>query len=135
MIHMASCLFMTGVILIIQLIHYPCFAWIDKSKFIEFHAQHTKVLGAIAGPGMLIELISAAWIARLGDYFMILNLFAVLLLWGITFLNVIPIHNQLSLGFEESVWIRLVKMNWFRTALWALRSLIFLSFGLWSAIR
>jgi hypothetical protein len=36
-----SCFFMTGVIWLIQIVHYPAFALIDPNKFLEFHAMHS----------------------------------------------------------------------------------------------
>ena len=125
-IHFAGCFYMTGVILVIQFIHYPCFAQIERSKFAQFHNGHSNALGWIAGPAMIVELLSALYIAREASSLAILNLCAVLLLWGITFLVSVPAHNRLARGFEEQAWHRLIGTNWFRTALWGLRSCSFL---------
>ena len=116
---------MTGVILIIDLIHYPSFAQIDKNHFVQFHARHTSMLGFIAGPAMVLELVSAMWIAKSGDLLGLANAVAVIGLWAITFLISVPAHEKLSKGFEEHAWLRLVATNRWRTLLWLGRSLFF----------
>jgi len=119
---MMTCFYMTGVILIIQLIHYPSFVLIDRAKFGSFHLQHTSALGLIAAPAMCGELASAFWIAKGSNWIMILNCAAVLLLWFITFFVSVPAHNRLAAGFDENAWGRLTKTNWLRTGLWVIRS-------------
>lgn len=121
-----SCFFMAGVISVIQLIHYPSFALIEKSQFALFHLQHSKALGLIAPPAMCLELFSALWIAVNGNAWLILNAIIVVILWCLTFFVSVPAHAQLAKGFDEHAYRRLVKTNWFRFAFWNLRALIFL---------
>lgn len=125
-LQLASCFTMTGVILVIQLIHYPCFSQISRSSFTAFHAQHSSVLSLTAGPVMTVELFSALWLAQNGNPWLILNVLAVTLTWLITFFISVPSHNQLSQGFNQNAWEKLVQTNWLRTGLWSLRSLAFL---------
>jgi len=125
-LQMASCFYLAGVISIIQLIHYPSFAQIDRKHFQAFHRNHTRSLGIIAGFAMCVELASAFWILKSENLWSILNLIGVILLWIITFFISVPLHNRLALGFEEKYFQQLVKTNWFRTALWMIRSLGFL---------
>ena len=125
-IQTASCFFMTGVILIIQRIHYPCFAQIKIEEFSNFHGQHTKALGSIAGPAMILELVSALWLSRWGEPWWVLNAIGVCSLWALTFLVSVPAHNRLAKGFDQTAWRRLVSTNWLRTLLWGVRSLGFL---------
>ena len=122
-LHLFSCFFMTGVSLLIQLTHYPSFAQIDSSKFLEFHRQHSNALGILAGPAMAVELITAFWLASSTQTLWFLNALGVLALWAITFLISVPCHQTLSQGFNEAAWRRLVRTNWLRTAIWTLRSL------------
>lgn len=121
-LQIASCLFMTGVIAVIQLIHYPSFKVIATDQFSDFHQRHTKALGYIAAPGMCIELLTALWLIKNAELLIILNLVAVIVLWLVTFLVSVPAHNQLALRFNDSAWKRLLRTNWIRTALWSLRS-------------
>ncbi len=125
-IQILSCAFMSGVIAVIQLIHYPCFSQIDSNQFSNFHLRHTKALGLIAGPIMVLELISAIWLVRNGSILFIINLLAVMALWILTFSISIPSHNKLAKGFNEQAWKRLLRTNWPRTILWWTRSIAFL---------
>lgn len=122
----ASCLYMAGVISVIQLIHYPSFIHINREQFPNFHQQHSKALGIIAGPAMCIELFSALWLARSGLWFFTINVAAVGVLWFLTFFISVPSHNQLTAGFDQKAWERLVKTNWFRSFLWCGRALLLL---------
>ncbi len=122
LIQVASCIFMTGVILVIQLIHYPSFVQIEKTQFVRFHSHHSRALAVVAGPAMTVELFSAVWIGMSGTPAFIANLLGVAMLWGLTFLVSVPLHNRLSRGFDERSWRRLVRTNWLRTFLWSARS-------------
>lgn len=127
-LQIASCLFMAGVISIVQLIHYPSFRLIDRNQFSKFHAEHTQALGIIAGPSMLIELVTAIWICQSGEVWLMANLAAVVALWIITFGVSVPAHNRLASGFDEAAWLRLVRSNWLRTLLWISRGALMISF-------
>ena len=122
----ASCFYMTGVILVVQLIHYPSFSRIDKSHFVEFHNRHTQAMGWVAGPAMCVELVSAIWLACSGNGWCLINLLSVILLWCMTFAVSVPFHNRLANGFDKNSWESLTKTNWWRTGLWAIRSFAFL---------
>lgn len=121
-IHIAASCFMAGLIAIIQFIHYPAFAIIDRSRFKEFHERHSKALLFIAGPVMLVELVTAVHLAASRDLLMFVNLCVVLVLFLLTFLVSAPLHAKLANGFTTEVWARLVKTNWLRTGLWFLRA-------------
>lgn len=124
-LQLISCFMMTGVIAVIQLIHYPSFLFIDRHQFENFHRQHTRALGFIAGPMMCLELLSGLALAFNGSFWWIFNLTIIVVLWIITFLISVPAHNLLSTGFNEKAWKRLMETNWLRTFLWVSRSVIF----------
>ncbi len=124
-VQFASCIYMAGVVSVIQFIHYPSFDKIDRDRFTEFHLKHSNALGFIAGPAMCLELVSSFWIAHNGNSWLILNATVVLFLWIITFLISVPLHNRLASGFDQKSWERLLKTNWLRTALWVLRGILF----------
>lgn len=122
---LVCCFYMTGVILVIQVIHYPIFSQIDSAMFKAFHSKHSFALGLIAGPIMCLELVSAIWISKNGNPWLALNAVLVAALWLITFLISVPLHNRLALGFDEEAWNRLLKTNWMRTFIWGGRSFVF----------
>lgn len=123
----ASCLFMAGVISVIQAIHYPSFMTVERGKFPEFHAAHSRALSIIAAPAMIIELLSAILLARIGSIWVILNLCAVVALWALTFFVSVPIHNRLAAQFEKSDCLKLAQTNWPRTILWLFRAAAFVT--------
>lgn len=120
--HLAACLMMTGLIWLVQLVHYPAFHFADKSRFCEFHSFHSKWVTVIVAPLMGLELVTALALCLQGGSIWIANLISVAALWGATALISVPLHNQLSSGYDSSTVQRLVRTNWIRTVLWTLRS-------------
>lgn len=131
-----ACFFMTGVIWIIQLIQYPGFMFASRDRFVHFHTFHSRRITFVVGPTMLLELLTAAVLflaVEQNALVMAVNLASVMLLWALTFFVSVPIHNRLALGFDEKLVRRLTVTNWYRTALWTLRSALlfcFLTFGI-----
>lgn len=119
-----SCCFMTGLIWLIQCVHYPSFRFIDSNRFSDFHQFHSTRITWIVAPVMGVELLSAIALfweqaARSG-----VNLASVLLLWGITAFVSVPCHVKLESGFKQKWWRLLVLTNWSRTVLWSLRLIL-----------
>ena len=114
--------YMCGVIWLIQLIHYPSFASIHPSQFAEFHQRHSSIMGLIVGPVMIVELVAGLWLVnnKIND-FTVLNLGIIALLWFFTFFVSVPLHNQLSAGFNAVAIQKLVATNWPRTILWSIK--------------
>ena len=120
-----SCFFMTGVLWLVQILIYPGFRLVPASGLGLFHEFHTRKITWIVAPLMLTELFTAAWLAwERTEPLLIWNLILVLGAWLLTALVSVPLHNRLSHQPEVSIH-RLVQTNWPRTALWTLRS------GLW----
>lgn len=116
-----SCFFLTGLIWVIQWIHYPSFQFISHDRFEEFHHFHTARITWIVAPMMSIELLSAIGLFWEGAALSGANLVSVILLWLITATISVPCHNRLEKGFDERWWKLLVWTNWSRTLLWSLR--------------
>lgn len=122
---LVSAIYMCGVIWIIQLHHYPSFKRIAPEKFTQFHSRHTMAMGFVAGPAMVIELISAFWLlTHTADVFSITHLTFVALLWVSTFLISVPLHNQLAAAHDVKVIQKLIITNWPRTVLWTAKALL-----------
>ena len=125
-VHLVATLLMAGVILFVQIVHYPLMVRVGGSEFADYEAGHTARTGWVVIPLMLTELVTAAWlgasppepadrlVARVG-----LGLLAVI--WGSTFLLQVPAHRRLADGFDDPTHRRLVATNWIRTAAWAAR--------------
>jgi len=58
---------MTGLIWLVQLVHYPSFRYVDTVNARDFHAYHTARISVIVMPVMIIELASSAALAYYVD--------------------------------------------------------------------
>ena len=123
-----SCFFMTGVIWIVQLVHYPCFFLIDKMKFKSFTKFHQQKISLIVAPVMLIELLaSIVLLIYYPDRHYFINYALILLLvgiWTTTMFICVPCHNNLYNKFNEYDLNRLIQTNWIRTILWTIRTIL-----------
>jgi hypothetical protein len=127
--HLFACFFMTGLIWVIQIVHYPSFGYFDEVRFAGFHAFHSSRITWIVLPMMTLELLTGiALVAQRPDWFLISNLLGLVGIWLATALLSVPLHNRLAEGFSDSTIARLVLTNWPRTILWSFRSLFLLSF-------
>jgi hypothetical protein len=117
-----------GLIWVIQLVHYPSFAYVDQDRFQEFHHLHTSRMTWIVAPLMPLELGLAVCLLGLDiELLTVLNLLSVLLLFFWTFFISVPIHNRLEHGYSKEYIQKLVFTNWPRTLLWTLRIVIVIS--------
>ena len=121
--------FMAGVIWYVQLVHYPLMAGWPHDDFSRWEAAHREQTGLVVVPAMLAEglmvlLILArrprgvpAWLAWTGAGLL-------LAIWASTFAIQVPLHDQLSAGWNAVAHGRLVQSNWLRTVLWSARALV-----------
>jgi len=124
LINFCACLYLTGLIWTIQIVHYPAFYHIGKKSFNQFIKMHTKRMGYIVSAPMLIELISSSYLAM--DHksiFFYANFAFVIFIWISTAFLSVPKHRILKSGKNKSTIAALVKTNWPRTVLWTCRSL------------
>ncbi len=138
LLHAAFTCAMIGVIWFVQLCHYPLFALVGVEAFPAFEAAYTRSTVFVIVPLMLGELVTALWLAfgplpgplrPLGWW----SLALLALIWASTFLVQVPLHHQLSAGFDAAIHERLVRTNWIRTTVWSGRG--FLAMGLlWRAL-
>lgn len=130
-IHLLGSAVMLGVILFVQVVHYPAFLQIEAERFPEFEKSHQLRTSLVVLPAMLIEAFSGLSLFLLhGGRFHSLEFAASLLLLGVcwfsTFLVQVPIHSKLEAGFDEALIQKLVRTNWIRTAGWSLRFILLL---------
>ena len=132
-LHLFTTLFMTGIIWFVQVVHYPSFNFFstgDDGKFARFHQQRT---GWVVMPVMIVELgtaillLGSSWVMQYGNYLWI-NLALLLTIWVVTFFKIAPLHGRLRVQHDATIVGTLVGLNWIRTLLWTLRSLLLLSF-------
>ena len=102
---------MTGIIWIIQRVHYPGFIYVKEGRTQEFHAMHTSGISPVVAPLMIIELLSSAGLVYFGLQYGWLILSINLLIWLSTFLLQVPIHNKLGTVWNLDLINRLVSTN------------------------
>ncbi len=132
-LHLFATLLMTGVVWFVQLVHYPSFRFVSTEKGIEAVRFHQRNTSYLVMPLMLTEmgtgilLMSSSWITQYGNYLLI-NLALLFLIWGVTFLRMMPIYRRLNQNMNEESISSLISTNWIRTALWTARAGLLFSF-------
>jgi hypothetical protein len=127
--HLAATLLMTGVIWIIQLVHYPSFMYIEKNKFVDFEMFHSKQISKVVIPLMLLELVTSVlliYISSQQSLLFIANFLLLIATWLITLFFSARYHKKLVDGFNELYILKLIKTNWARTIFWTTRSVMLL---------
>ena len=127
----AATLFMTGLIWMVQLVHYPLFAEVGPGDFSRYHASHSRRITPLVLPVMAVELVTSALLvltppAGVSSPATWVGLALAVTLWVSTVLILSPAHGSLSDGFNRARIDRLVAINWPRTAGWTARSALVL---------
>jgi hypothetical protein len=124
--HLVSTLLMVGVIVYVQVVHYPLMSRVGPECFVDYERGHASRTGLVVIPLMLVELGTAVWLmadppaaalcvpAWIGG-----GLLAVI--WLSTATLQAPAHGRLARGFDARVHRRLVVSNWIRTVAWVAR--------------
>ena len=125
--HLIFTSIMTGVIWVIQIVHYPSFHFIEKELYTAFQKFHMNKISIIVIPIMLAELITGMMLfldKSSKSPILIISFVILVLIWLITGVFFSKAHNELMTGYQELVINQLVAMNWIRTLLWTLRLLL-----------
>ena len=123
-IHLIATSVMVGVIWVIQLVHYPSFHFIELKQYTTFQRFHMSRISYVVIPAMVTELFTLILIIISMDQIDTLVLASAILLifiWLITAVFFSGVHQKLTLGYDQTVVDKLVKLNWGRTLLWTLR--------------
>lgn len=128
-IHLGATWFMTGLIVYVQVVHYPMIRYWSREAFPAAHAAHSRLTGYVVGPVMVAELATAialvvwkpapvpAWVVWAG-------LGAVVALWISTAFLQVPRHRRLDCGFDADAYRELVRGNMLRAVLWPMRAVL-----------
>ena len=126
--HAACTWAMTGLIWLVQVVHYPLFALVGASAFPGYHAAHTRLVALVVAPLMIVEAGAAVWIvvSRVDDAWVAwTGLTLVAVVWLATFGLAVPRHDALMRdGYDLAVIESLVATNWVRTVAWTLRAAV-----------
>ena len=128
----AATLFMVGVIVFVDRVHYPMFDRYGREDYAATQRMHERRTSWVVGPPMLAELLTGvalpfalprgvpAWQAWLGVA-LIAGWFASTALWQV------PAHRTLDGGFDPIAHRRLVSTNRWRTLAWLARASLVLA--------
>jgi len=123
LIHFGMCLLMTGVIWLVQVVHYPSFAFVSVPQFFSFSRFHQSKITMIVLPLMTIELVTAVFLLMyVQTPLVMINLSLLLLIWISTFFLSMSIHRDLNHTKSDYLIKKLIVTNWPRTIIWSLRS-------------
>ena len=129
LIHCVSSIWMTSLIWVIQLVHYPFFKFVDHRQQQKSASFHTQSISYCVLPAMLIEVSSWGFYLIVTKNLSLISIIITLLLmiiWGSTFFIQVPHHQSMRLGFNDELVNKLVTMNWIRTIAWSIKSCLLL---------
>ena len=120
--------FNTGLIWLVQLVHYPGFAKIGSEAYKGYQEFHMRSISWIVGPSMFSELALTAFGFFYWQQFPHKSLYViatglVLIIWINTAVWAVPSHTTLvQNGQDQALISRLVQINWWRTISWTIRT-------------
>ena len=126
-IHLVLASIMVGVIWVIQLVHYPSFRFTDREKYVSFQIFHMRNISFIVVPVMILEFLSGLLLVLYHsnqESLLRISFILLLIIWLVTALFFAQIHQKLSKGYDETLVRNLVSLNWIRTLLWTIRTII-----------
>jgi len=110
------------LIWIVQLLIYPSFGYFSEKELISWHQKYTIRITAIVMPLMVAQLIlGIVQVWTTPHLYQIINLLLIGSVWLSTFLQFVPMHNNIARGvIGEKLLHNLVHYNWLRVFLWTL---------------
>lgn len=127
--HLVATAAMVGLIWFVQVVHYPLFAAVGSSGFVEYERLHQRRTSLVVGPLMAAEGGTAVWLAiapppGVSRLWPLIGLAVLGVIHASTVILQVPQHTALSGGYDSARLHRLVRTNWVRTAGWSLRCVI-----------
>ena len=118
-------LFLFSLILITQFVSYPLFLKVNEKHFAAYHQSYTFYISIIVMPAMVVELfLSINQIIHSVDYFSVLNIVIIAMIWMSTFFIQVPIHNKIAFKYDKKLITKLITTNWIRTYAWTCKLFI-----------
>ena len=136
--NIASTLFLTGAIWVVQLVPYPFFAYVNPENFTKYHDDYRFWITPVVAPPMIVELLTAIFLVfyppeNIDSRLVLFGLILTVITWASTFFLQVPLHEKLAAGFDAKTYSLLVNTNWLRTAAWSLRGFLMV-YIIWKTI-
>lgn len=125
-VHLVATTFMAGVIVFVQIVHYPLMSSVGIEGFVTYERGHTVRTGWVVGPPMVLEAATSLLLVLSPEHagarpLAGIGIALLAVIWLGTALVQAPAHARLTKGFDPTVHRRLVKTNWVRTTAWLAR--------------
>jgi len=111
---------LSGLVLFVQLVHYPMFIEYNREDFPRIMREHQRRTSWMVVPLMLLEL-GVAILQFQTQLFYLAAFFFLAMVWLSTFFLQVPCHRVLEQGWNQQAYQKLVSTNWFRTLAWIFR--------------
>jgi hypothetical protein len=122
--HVGASLFMVGLIWTIHVVHYPLFAEVGASNYVEYQSAHVERIGLVLAFPWLLEGLTLLGVLLLAVERRDLRVPAFVGAIAMAMVLVIsgfwsaPAHGELADGFDAAVHDRLMTANLVRTLAW-----------------
>jgi hypothetical protein len=113
-----------GLIWTIQVVHYPLFARVPEAAWASYEADHQRRITTLVLPLMLANVgFGVALLLDPGapDGLAAANLALAAGIFAATGAFYAPIHGRLAERHDPDLLLRLVRLNWWRTAAWTVQ--------------
>ena len=107
---------------LVQLIIYPSFRYMPRDQLLIWHTKYTSRITLVVLPLMLGQVIfHSILLIKSPEIIGFVQGVLILVLWGLTFLKAVPLHNRIQQGNNLNQTIpQLILWNWPRTILWTI---------------
>ena len=113
---------MIGVSILAQFIIYPSFKKPDFKNFNTYHLYYTNKMFYIAAPIMILELFSSILLVyKYLSKIYLTSLIILILIWTLTFVFIVPIHNFLAKMHNKEKVDKMIKLNGLRAIFWVFK--------------
>lgn len=129
LINACSSLYLTGIIWYVQIAHYPLFPITGKELFGLYETSLITRTAVATAPIMVLELVGGIWllfveVPEISFTLRIVGFVLIALLWLITGFVQLPLHANLTMGFNERLFQLVITTNWIRVILWSTRTAV-----------
>jgi len=116
------------LIWLVQLIIYPSLLYYSEKDLGKWHDKYTSLISGFVIPMMIVQVSYHAYLLIINpNIIYVINFGSIIAIWAVTFFYAIPLHGNIAQGkYIRASLEKLIKINWYRTALWTQIFIIYL---------
>lgn len=127
--HALATWFMVGLIWTVHHVHYPLFAEVGSSEYVEFQSEHVRRIGMVLAAPWLVEGLATLGVLLLARRRreIVAALVSATAAGGVLLVSGLasaPAHGELADGFDALVHDRLMAWNLVRALLWTAKGVV-----------